>query len=288
MFKVLAQLIKILELFSVRTAARFTMFLASWPMRRPLKARDKALLAKGERLHIKGDKKLAAWSFGRGPLVILVHGWEGNSAQMATMAMCIAEQGFQAVTFDVRAHGSSKGKRAHFSNYSVDMRHVAQHFDRPIHAIVAHSAGGLLTMFGRMKKIVKANYYVTIAAPRAPYPPIEIVKENLGVSEKVADYCRIAIAQQFESPWDELITGKMYEYRGQGKLLLVYDKDDELVCHTDADQAQKYWPDALCIKTQGLGHFKLLWNDSVMNQVAQFISGEEVDRMPEVNMAQKA
>lgn len=278
MFKILSYLIKFIELFSVAVAARFTMFLASWPMGRSLKPRDHKVLSQGKRLHIKGDKKLAAWQYGEsGPLVILIHGWEGHAAQLAPMAQHMASHGYRAVTFDVRAHGASKGKRVWFENFAIDMAHVAKHFDEPIHSIIAHSAGGLLTMMGRMKKIIQADYYAVLAAPRAPYPPLDIVKKLLGVSDAVLDYCRGAVAKQFESPWDELITGKMYEYRGQGQLMLIYDESDVLVHHTDADAAKRYWPKAHVIKTQGLGHFKILWDSGIQHQVSAFIKGQQVE-----------
>ena len=66
--------------------------------------------------------------------------------------------------------------------------------------------------------------------------------------------------------------GKMFEYHGQGELLVIHDQDDELVLHSDSEQVIQQWPNAQTMKTSGLGHNKLLWSPSVMERIEGFIT----------------
>ena len=62
--------------------------------------------AERQDLELEG-KRLVAWSWGEGPTVLLVHGWEGRGSQMAAFAAPLAEAGFRAVAFDAPGAASS-------------------------------------------------------------------------------------------------------------------------------------------------------------------------------------
>ena len=59
------------------------------------------------------DGEVAFWSWGQGPAVLLVHGWEGRAAQWVPMAERLVRSGHRAVMLDLPAHGSSEGSRTH-------------------------------------------------------------------------------------------------------------------------------------------------------------------------------
>ena len=50
---------------------------------------------------------LIAWRWGQGPVVLLVHGFEGNRAQFASFVEALVELGFTAVALDVPTYGES-------------------------------------------------------------------------------------------------------------------------------------------------------------------------------------
>jgi len=59
------------------------------------------------------------------------------------------------------------------------------------------------------------------------------------------------------------------------KLLLIYDQDDTMVDHNEAQKIQKLFQGANTFKTQGNGHIKLLWDEAVIHQVCDFVLSSE-------------
>src|SRR6266568_5919216 len=92
-------------------AARFASYLWFRPQRHRPPAREQALLARAQHvlMHHAG-KRIAVVHWGKGPAVMLVHGWSGRGAQLGEFAEPLAGAGYRAVAFDAPAHGRSDGR----------------------------------------------------------------------------------------------------------------------------------------------------------------------------------
>lgn len=211
MLKAIRFLIKCIESISPSLAARLVIFLSSRPMRYSWPERERMQIEQAERIHYTGSKGTdnVAWSWGEGPIVLLVHGWASRGSQMATMAMAIAEAGFRAVAIDLTAHGASGGKIVGFKNISEDIALLAKQLGE-IHAVVGHSAGGVMAMGSRELAGMRAHCYAVLGSPVAPYPALAQIKKMLKVSDKTLEYCKKRFASQLGSTWNELEKGRAF------------------------------------------------------------------------------
>jgi pimeloyl-ACP methyl ester carboxylesterase len=248
--------------------------LASIPTTPPLKDSDRRILSGATKIRFGKKEKKAAWIWGTGPLVVFVHGWSGRSGQMAALAQHISERGFRTVVFDVTAHGESKGLCVTFRDFISDVAELSEALDGPVFAYVAHSAGGLGMMAARELKGIRAERYICLCAPRAPYVPIHDIRKILGPPEAVLDRFKKYYSSHFESTWEELDRGRAFTPSDHGSLFLVYDEDDDRVEHTDGERIQAIWPTSKLLKTRGLGHQKVLRDRQVMEQVTGFLQDE--------------
>lgn len=157
------------------------------------------------------------------------------------------------------------------SQFHNGVNDLAPFLNQDVHAYVGHSAGALCTMAARKLKGVTAERYVCVCAPRAPYPPVNSIRKQLTPPPDMLKRYQAHFAAQFDASWDELDAGSSFAYANQGKLLLVYDEDDERVEHTDGEKIRAPWPSATLIKTTGLGHQKVLWSPGVIEEVAAFL-----------------
>lgn len=74
------------------------------PPRPPVSKEARAALARGTPLKITVDgRHVAAWSFGTGKAVALMHGWGGHAGQLVPMIEPLVKAGFRVVTFDALA-----------------------------------------------------------------------------------------------------------------------------------------------------------------------------------------
>ncbi|HMI90586.1 MAG TPA: alpha/beta fold hydrolase, partial [Polyangiales bacterium] len=86
------------------------------------------------------DGSLSVSEWGRGPAVLLVHGWNGHSGQLTELVAPLVAAGRRVVAFDQPAHGRSSGQRATLIDFAGAVRAVADAVG-PLDAIVAHSLG---------------------------------------------------------------------------------------------------------------------------------------------------
>jgi alpha-beta hydrolase superfamily lysophospholipase len=80
------------------------------PGRKTLSPAEQVMLATGHRFSVPvAGKRLAAWSWGDGPTVFLVHGWGSSAGRMTSFVDPLVRAGFSAVAFDGPGHGESEG-----------------------------------------------------------------------------------------------------------------------------------------------------------------------------------
>src|SRR6266850_406294 len=87
-----------------------------------------------------GDSAVTTWTWGHGPVVLLVHGWGGRGAQLASFVGPLVANGHSVVTFDAPGHGTSPQARSSIVAFLA----AIQAIDRtrgPVRGIVAHSIG---------------------------------------------------------------------------------------------------------------------------------------------------
>ncbi|MCL1126987.1 alpha/beta hydrolase [Shewanella surugensis] len=129
MLKVIQGIMQLTGLISPKLSAHLALYLCSKPKKHTDSNREKEQLNQGNKLTYKGalGTNNIAWSWGKGPVVILCHGWEARGSKMATLAMEIANAGFQAIAIDCTAHGYSAGKRSNFDIMARDIPFTPSH-----------------------------------------------------------------------------------------------------------------------------------------------------------------
>jgi hypothetical protein len=238
--------------------------------RPPMTPPQQQALAQASQLRYGENQRNVAWSWGEGPLVVLVHGWNGRAAHLAPLAVSIAKLGFRCVAIEVTGHGSSPGNRTSWACFVEDIAALTRSLDQEVHAYVAHSAGGLTTMAARRLKGIRAKLYVCICAPSHPFPPINVIRKRLDPRPGVIDLYREFIARQFNTRWDTLASGCSYTGAGSD-LLLFYDEADRFVDHAEGDRILKLCPGARLIKSNGYGHTKVLGSTELTQAVGAFL-----------------
>lgn len=251
-------------------AFSITRTLAAMTQRPSVTPQEREAMAHATKLHYGEDKLNVAWSWGEGPLVVLVHGWGGRAAQMAPLALHLAQLGLRAVAIDITGHGDSPKSHARWSYFLNDIAALTQALNTEVHAYVAHSAGALAMMAARKLKGISAQRYVCICAPSHPFPPVAVIEKKLRPPKGVVERYKHYLAGEFETTWDALQTGVSFDDAGSA-LLLVYDEADRFVSHTEGDRIQALCPDSRLIKTDGYGHLKILAAPELAAAVGEFI-----------------
>ena len=254
-------------------AAMHLFFTPAEPRRSP---RIEEFLKTGRRFDVQArGGRVAAWSFGSGPLVYLVHGWAGRGGQLAAFAPPLLASGFRVVTFDAPGHGVSAGRRSSIVHFAAALRAVVKREGAP-HAIIAHSLGAAGTARAMAQGLV-AGRVVFLGPTGGPRDWAERFRVQLRLSVSTLARLRRRSERWLGSSWDEFDVAWLA--RGQtAPLLVLHDRDDAEVPWSDGAAIAEAWPRARLVTTEGLGHRRILREEAVVRQVVDFVRSGEPSR----------
>jgi pimeloyl-ACP methyl ester carboxylesterase len=253
-------------------AARLAERLFFTPPRPRTSARVEAILEGGRRVDVADrGTRIAAWSWGSGPTVYLVHGWAGMGGQLGAFVAPLTERGFRVVAFDGPGHGHSGGRRASIVHFAGALAAVARVFG-PAHGVVAHSLGAPSAAFAMKHHGLAPARIALLAPPADPGDWSRLFAARLGVSARTMASMRTRSERWLGVSWAEVSLTALAS--GQATpALVVHDVDDREVPFSHGAAVAAAWPGARLVETSGLGHRRLLRDPAVVAQVASFVAG---------------
>jgi pimeloyl-ACP methyl ester carboxylesterase len=242
------------------------------PRRHGRPAWEHEVLATATRLRVPfGPDTLPAWSWGEGPIVLLVHGWEGRGSQLGAFVDPLVELGFRVVTFDAPGHGDSPSRHGTVVEIARAIRAVMAELG-PVHAIVGHSIGCVAATYALSRSSSRSPKLVFVAPPVSPEPFLRSFKRALGLDEEVGRRMVERIEERYGVPFADLDAGALAP-RMSAPLLVVHDRDDRDVPFEAGAALADLWPGARLRETRGLGHRRLLRAPEVVSDVVEFVTG---------------
>lgn len=256
-----------------------TLFDRIWfsvPRTRP-RAEAAAWLATAEPLDVRvHGERVGAWSWGRGPTVLLVHGWGGNAGQMHALAGPLLARGLRVVAFDAPAHGVSRrgrrgGRRTNLVEIADALRVVAAAAG-PVAGLVAHSGGCTATALA-LRDGWRGPERIAFVAPFAlPSAAVGPFGRAIGAGAAVTARFRAGVERRFGRPWSDFDMPGLASRRTLPPLLVVHDRDDREVPSSHGQALAQAWPGARLHETAGLGHRRPLRDPAVVAEIDRFLA----------------
>ncbi len=216
------------------------------------------------------DKKIQCYVWGKGKVVLLVHGWAGRTTQFRRFIKPLNAAGFQVVGFDGPAHGSSSGKKTSIVEFQETLKALYKKVGEP-EAIIAHSFGGGAVLFSAMHGL-KVNKLISIASPTIGDEIIHTYLKAINGSMATKEFFKNFIVKEYGQTFDEFTAMHFIKHLPKPiNLLLIYDQNDKEVSLAHAEALIKIYPAARLIKTKGLGHTRILKDNDVIHQSVTFI-----------------
>ncbi|MEM9906699.1 MAG: alpha/beta fold hydrolase, partial [Cyanobacteria bacterium P01_D01_bin.44] len=198
-------------------------------------------------------------SWGAGPTVLLVHGWGGYGLQLGSFVEPLVEAGYQVVTFDAPAHGSTAGAQTNGLEMTRALKTVAQQ-QAPITSIIAHSLGAASTTLA-LSEGLQLQKVVYIAAMCWLSNAVVTFARRARLSTDVENGLR----RQFEARLGKDIWQRFAIDQNASNLnipaLLFHDQSDRDVAIEESKAIAQAWSGARLIETSGLRHRRILRNE---------------------------
>ena len=218
------------------------------------------------------DHLLRGWSWGEGPLSLLVHGWEGSAAHMVPAALQLANLGYRAVALDMPAHGGSSGTRTSLVEWVKVLRQLPTVLGAPA-LVMGHSFGATALVFA-MAEGMSAARAVLLAPPLGPMHFVERASRYMGLPAN-----RVAGMVQHLG---ELVGRDIREFDAaraaaavRAPVLVLHDPDDPDVPWAHAEAIAEALPNGRLVPRHGVGHYRILDDPFTLDSARGFATGGE-------------
>lgn len=261
-----------LESISLSWAVTYFEKIFFTPIRYKATAKEHAceLLASKKTIRSNG-KEIQTYEWGDPtlPYVLVIHGWAGRATQFRKFVPVFNEAGFRIFGFDGPAHGQSEGKRTEISEFSMVLEKIIEMKGTP-EAIIAHSFGGGVALYSIMNGL-PVTKLINIASPTIADEIIKSYLKAIGGSWKTGERFKQLILKKHGKPFEEFTAMNFVKHITNLRLMLVHDADDRDVVIGQALELTKAYPQAFLLTTQGLGHNRILKDDSVIAECLNFV-----------------
>ena len=221
------------------------------------------------------DKTIPVYLWGRGPLIVCMHGWAGSGTQFRHLIPSLVKAGYRVAVFDAPAHGFNPERTTHILEFAQSLLAIEQQI-APIHTVVAHSFGAMATLTAKYYGLAVENM-VFIAPGLDVVEIFDSYRNSMNLNQSLVDQFRekvgrkIAEITHIDMPWAFFQPANLMKYSSESGLL-VFDHDDEEVSLAQFRKTASEWNQCDIHETHGLGHFRLLKDKTVIRKISEHIA----------------
>jgi hypothetical protein len=271
LLKVIQWVFPKLEVIAPSIAQRFFVRIFFTPLNYRVPEKEMAVESKADKFSVSvRGKKIQCYSWGSGPVVMVMHGWAGRATQFRKFVEVLTLKGYRVVGCDGPAHGKSEGTSTDIFEFEEVLKKLYETAGVP-RAIIAHSFGGTAVLFAATNGL-RVEKLINIASPTIGDEIINTYLKTIGGSWKTGNYFKSYIKKKSGKPFDEFTALHFIRNMQQEiQLLLVHDSGDTEVTIQHALEMKKAYPKAELHQTSGLGHTRILRDEGVINKCVTFI-----------------
>jgi predicted alpha/beta-fold hydrolase len=222
------------------------------------------------------DGKLQAYSTGRGPSVVFVHGWGGGAHQFFPLMRGLARCGFSSLAFDQLGHGLSDRKPATLQQSIASCNFVLNQVrkaDDGLCAAVGH-ATGCIAIANANPEFLK-DLPLFLIAPIFNYK-LYFLKRlvNLGLPADVVKQYANRFSKTYRSEYHKLeLASKLASYADV--TAIAHDESDSESAVADSiDFCNKYPPTRLMV-TKDTDHVRVINSESVWQELKKHLNYDD-------------
>lgn len=227
------------------------------------------LLASSERITLRFG--LSALRWGKGPAVLLMHGWEGRPTQFAALIDALVEAGYTVVALDGPAHGRSPGREANVFSFARAILEAAAELP-PLQAVIGHSMGGASAMLA-VQLGLRTETLVSIAAPARILGVLRGFARMMGLPPRARSAFILQVEQDVGMQASKM---DVAQYQLDIPGLIVHAEDDTSVLVGESQLIHEAWFDSRLLRLPQGGHQRVLADPRVIDGVLSLLAGRSL------------
>lgn len=199
--------------------------------------------------------------------ILLMHGWESNSARWERLLPYLLETKKTVIAIDAPAHGLSSDSSFSVPKYAKLINEFAK--TTKIDYIISHSIGGAAAVFYQFKyQNPDLKKMVILGAPSDLQVLINNFTKLMGFSKQLKKHLETEFSKNTNLPISEFSTEK-FGSKIKIPALIAHDQNDTVVAFSESQKTIKNWKNITFIETKNLGHS--MHDDVLYQQIIGFL-----------------
>ncbi|MEM9258480.1 MAG: alpha/beta hydrolase [Bacteroidota bacterium] len=262
-----------------RGAGRIGYYLLTNPRRLDEEPEQEVFLesAEQETLQLGGlDIHTYHWP-GKGPSVLLLHGWESSTARWYALFDPLKEAGFDIYAIDAPAHGKSSGKKFNVFVYTEILDAYFRYRGGAQDYWIGHSGGGMAAIYycSRAEFTFRPRHIVSMAVPGELEDFVDKFCELVGANDRVKYGIEHRLHRKLARRFSDIrFTDFVKDVDVPG--LILHDEEDDVAPFHGARRMHQNWTGSTLATTRGCGHS--LVGDLVPAMVVEYLKQCEQQR----------
>jgi len=230
--------------------------------------RDYLNAHKDEQIQFKKIKiQTYRWK-GKGPKVLLLHGWDSHSFRWKDLVKYLQSKDYDIMAFDAPAQGNSEGNLLSVPIYNEVLNTVFKSFSPQI--VIGHSMGGMTVIFNQhLERNPDIKKLVLLGAPSNLKRIMDGFQKILGLNDKFMKVTENYFKDRFGYRFNEF-SSKIFAKDCKIPSLIIHDKYDKIVPCKEAYEIEESLENSEILITEGAGHS--LRQERVYSKILDFIN----------------
>jgi pimeloyl-ACP methyl ester carboxylesterase len=266
----LSRIAALLSRVAPRAAARFAVRLTG--LTRGPRGRGLGQVIGRHRL-VQGEvvlRSVAAASAPGAPRVLLIHGWNAASDDWHALAQRLQISDVSVYAADMPGHGATRGRFSSLPRF-VRALELVDRAHGPFDVWIGHSMGANAAL-AAVARGARAGRLVLIASLVRPAQALRGFAEGFGLTPAATRAYIKAVQRAEVMPLNE-VDAERNARRVRLPTLVVHDVQDRVIPFAHAQALAAALTAARVLRTDGLGHRRLLASEPVVGAVADFATG---------------
>ena len=203
------------------------------------------------------------WGKDTNKTAYIVHGWEGQTGNFASLIPVLLEANYRVVSIDAPSHGNSSIGKTNMFEFSKIL--ISQFEKEKPELIVTHSFGSVNV--GKVLKTLpdlNIKLWVMVTTPNNFKSRINELSSTFNLSKKVTNKLIQKIEKDVNENIDDL---NMITYCNQlknvNKAVIIHSKADKVLPIKGAIEVSKSFKQSTFYMLEGLGHYSILWSEEL-------------------------
>lgn len=271
MYKLIKFYYQTLSLLSPKMAANSAFELFKKVRKKDIREREKPFYEKATRQDIAfGPEKIHTYSFGNPEHdnVILIHGWDSNAGSLSKFIAPLLAKNKHVISLNLPAHAQYKSSKTTILECKDAVKTLLNNLpDLQSTSIISHSFGSAVTGYALSEISKPVDKLMFLTSPNKMDVIFIQFKNIIGLNNKaykiLIDKANNILNEDLEAFYvhDKLNKASF------NKLTIFHDVNDKIISIKNSRLMTEKVPNSTLKTYENIGHYRMLWNDTLVNDV---------------------